>query len=434
MVAVTKQNTDAPAVPSVPAEVKSFITGVIDAERKRMADEVVADLRRGAGPGGANVIDLKGWTPRTRGVLPPVLGSDEYENRNKLFGSKGIRAAQLFKVAMHVAKFGGSPTELAKRWEAEGKLDPFVAKAIVESLLGSGGSAVPPQFSAEFIPLLRARAILLAMGIRVVAMESDQLIYARQNAPATAYYVGEVFATTYSQLTTGNLKLAVKILKAVTAVSDQMLRDGGPAVDELIRDDLVKVLALRMDLAGLRGDGTSESPLGLRYSADSGNIFAATQAGSAASFQEIANDIEKMERLIEEANVPIENLAWAMAPRSKHYLKSVSSTYGVFPFKDEINAGKLNNWPIFSTTQIPTNLGGGTESEVYLLATQEYLFGERDELIIQAFPGGTFQDATGSLVSGISTGQVPISGEMRHDFALRYTKAVAILTTVKWGV
>jgi hypothetical protein len=27
-----------------------------------------------------------------------------------------------------------------------------------------------------------------------------------------------------------------------------------------------------------------------------------------------------------------------------------------------------------------------------------------------------------------------VAGEMRHDFALRYTAAVSVLTTVKWGV
>jgi HK97 family phage major capsid protein len=411
------------------------------AEAKQMVQEMLkaatleAAAERGiVGVGASNVIDIKSWQPgKTKGRLPPLTHLDA-ENESDPLKGKGIRAAQVFKVAIYAAKNGIPMARAAEYYFAKGNLDAFVHKAIVEGTLQDGGPLVPPQFAAEFIPLLRAATVLLKSGIKAVPMESDQLIYARQNAPAVAYYVGEVFAVTYSQLKTGNLKLATKKVKAITAVSDEMLRDGGSAADNMIRDDLVKVLALRMDLAGLRGDGTQETPLGLRYGAAATSIFAATQAGTAATFQEIANDIEKMERLIDEANVTVDKLAWYMAPRSKHYLKSLASTSGVFPFREEVRAGTLNGWPIFTSTQIPTTLGAGSESEVYLLATQEYLFGEKDELLIQAFPGGTFQDASGSLVSGITTGQVPVAGEMRHDFALRYTAAVSVLTTVKWGV
>jgi HK97 family phage major capsid protein len=388
--------------------------------------------------------EVKSWKPYRKAheeteasiieVLPPVSRAFIYEANDPERGAKGIRAAQFIKAQMIAQKTSQTIERVAADLLARGKIDPFVAKALMESTTADGGTLVPPQFAAEIIPLLRAATVLRESGVRVVPMESSQLIYARQNAPATASYAGETQVQTHSQAKTGALKLSAKKLSGITSVTDELLEDAGAAADEFIRDDLVFVLALKMDLAGIRGDGTQETPMGLLFQVIAANKFHATQAGSAATFIEVNADLSKAIRLVEESNVPLRGCGWLMAPRVKTFLMTILNAQGFYMFRDEMTKGTLLGYPFKVTTQIPTNLGGsGIESEIYFGPFPQYILGEKDELIVQMFPGGAYNDASGNVVSGISTGTTPIRGTMRHDFQLRYTNCFAVIDQVKYG-
>lgn len=409
---------------------------------REQMDVVIKDMQDRAKVGQYDNLEMPYGLPK----LKMQWSADLYDPLK----GKGWRAAQFIKCLMIAAGATGvrsTPKEVAEAFEAKGLVDPLVTKALsdpnittkalAEQTSQDGGVLVPPEFAAEFIQLLRPLTVVRESGIRVVPMSGQQLVYARQNSAGTASYEGENMAVLASQQTFGQLRLLARKLMALTSVSNDLLRDAGPAADMVVRDDLAAIVALRMDLAALRGDGTSETPRGLDAQIDSANVFAATQVGSAATFQEMANDIEKLLRLIKEANVPFkqDDLGWVMAPRSEAYLKSVSSTYGVFPFREEVRKGELAGAKVKTTTQIPTNLGGGAnESAIYVGAWPHYIMGENTSLNIEVFPGGTYTDASGNLVSGISADQTPIRALMRHDFQLRYTKAFAKLSTVKWGV
>ena len=53
-----------------------------------------------------------------------------------------------------------------------------------------------------------------------------------------------------------------KKLTALVPISNDLMRYADPAADAFVRDDLVKVIALREDLAFLFGDGTQDTPRG----------------------------------------------------------------------------------------------------------------------------------------------------------------------------
>lgn len=439
---MNEKTKTAPAVPPLPPGadiVKAMASAAAQETRKTVSDELA---RHGIV---TRVAELKSWKPYKKGgsaaevledadvveVLPEIKGAHRYED------TRGIRYAQFIKAQMVAQKNNWKLEAAVEHLAKKGVLDPFVVKALQEQTLADGGALVPPQFSSELIPLLRAATVLRAAGCRIVQMESDQLIYARQNQAATAYYEGETQVVTHSQAKTGQLKLSAKKLVALTSVTDELLNDAGPAADEFIRDDLVKVIALRMDLAGIRGDGASETPMGLRYQVDSGNIFAATQAGAAATFVEVNNDLTKIVRLVEESNLPpdvVKTSAWLMTPRVKNFLMTLLNAQGFYMFRTEmVEKGTLMGYPFFTTTQIPNNLGGGTESEIYFGPFSQYLLGVKDEMIVQMFPGGAYNDASGNVVSGISNGTTPVRATSRHDFKVRYTNGFVILTTVKYG-
>ena len=256
---------------AVPPPPPSVVKAIIDAAQKGSGDATRTALEAH----GIQTVfaDVKTWTPFKKEVavkaiasddldaliaaastlrievLPAVVNAKGYEDRDPVAGTKGIRLAQFVKAQLIASKTGRHIKEVVADLAARGKLDPFVVKALQEGTMLDGGALVPPQFSSELIPLLRAKTVLLKAGIQVVAMETDQLIYGRQNAPATAVYAGEAQVVAYSQAKVGQLKLSAKKLAAITAVTDEMLNDAGPVVDELIRQDLVQVIALRMEAA-----------------------------------------------------------------------------------------------------------------------------------------------------------------------------------------
>lgn len=372
--------------------------------------------------------------------LPPV--AKRWELLDPTHQGAGIRLAQFVKFLLKAAKRTGvQASAVSAAAEAKGQSDGFVTKALEayekalsEGATADGGVFVRPEFSAEFIPLLRARAVLSRLGIRRVPMGSPELVYAKQNSGASASYTNEGGTIAYSQAGTGDLKLSAKKLRARTAITDELLADGGPAADMFLRDDLIKVLALRSDLAGIRGDGTSSTPMGLRYATASGNVIAATQAGSVATADEVSSDLMKLITKLEEANAPMDRCGWLFVPRVKNFLMNLKFSSGPFLYKEEMQSGRLLGYPFETTTQIPKTLGGSSnESEVYFFDLDEFMEGYLEEVAITIAPYASFTNAAGSSVNGFDIGMVPVAAQLRHDFALRHTDAASVLTTVKWG-
>src|SRR5260221_6908252 len=72
-------------------------------------------------------------------------------------------------------------------------------------------------------------------------------------------------------------------------VSNDMMRYADPAADAFVRDDLVKVIALREDKAFLFGDGTADSPRGYLSFA---NGWVAAGGGTTGSWSTTGNSTE----------------------------------------------------------------------------------------------------------------------------------------------
>lgn len=363
------------------------------------------------------------------GIVTGRKSSKHGEGADKLQG-KGIEFARFAKcVALGVIAHR-SPQDIAKDFGFE-----TVAKALAESTMQDGGALVPDEYSADFIEILRARAVVRASGPTTVPMNSGSLSMGRQNSAGTASYVGENQAAAPTQQQFGALQFSAKKLMALTPISNDLLRDAAFSADALVRNDLVKVTGLREDLAFLRGDGTVGTPKGIRNIAASGNVFAATQGGAKATLDEVLGDLSKMIRLVEESNVAMVSPVWYMTPRSKWFLKTLRDNVGNFYFREELSGPNptLLGYPVYTTTQIPQNLGGGTESEVYFGEASEQIIAENTQLVVQAFPGGAYVDSNSTVVSGISSDQTVIQVIERHDFNLRHTTSFSVLTTVKWG-
>jgi HK97 family phage major capsid protein len=309
-----------------------------------------------------------------------------------------------------------------------------IHKAMVAGELTAGGALVPPEVAAEIIELLRSETVVRAAGARTVPMPNGTLTMRRQTAGSSASYVGESEDISVTQPDTGLLTLTSKKLAAIVPISNELLKfTSGPSADEFVRDDLVQEIAIREDQAFIRDDGTENTPKGLRYWANANNII--SQTGDPATPAEIEDDFKNLMNLLTNADVRMRRPVWFMHPRELNHLKIQRNAAGGQLLYPELRTGSptIHNWPVFVTTSIPSNLNpDGDESEVYLVEMMDAIIGEVSGLEIVANASASYVE-NATMKSAFSRDETLIRAITMHDFAVRHTVSVAVLTGVNWG-
>ena len=360
-------------------------------------------------------------------------------------------------VKMLAAGGGGVLNARAMAKEVYGDSHP-VTKALVASVGASGGFFVPPDYIPDYIEILRAKARVRAAGPRTLPMPRGTLRLPAQTSAASASYGPEDKKIATSQQTTGALVATFKKLAGLVPISNDLLRYADPAIDAFVRDDLVKVMALREDLAFLTGDGTQDTPRGYLSFA---SAYALANAGAAGAWSSSANstaasggnfitssetytettvvsELGGAANKLDTANVPEEKRAWFMHPRTRNYLYDLLNSLGVYVFRDELNQGKLRNYPVFTTTQIPTNIydatGTNTDCSFVILAemTESMLF-DAMTLELAVSREGAYYDANAVLQSAFQNDETLIRAIAEHDFLMRHDASVAVIQFVRWA-
>ena len=339
---------------------------------------------------------------------------------------KGLRAARWLRAMAACKGDYVAASKLAK----DVYRDEEVSKALAESVFEGGGAIVPDEYVAEVIDLLRAQTVVRALGARPMPMNSGSLTMPYLAKGTTAYYVGENKNITVSEPEFGQLQLSAKKLAALVPISNDLLRDSSPATDTIVRDDMVRTIGLREDLAFIRDDGTENKPKGMRHWVATGNV--ANRGGSALA--NVVSDLGKCIRNLEEADVPMFVPGWIMTPRTKWFLMTLLDSNGNYVFRAEMLTGNLMTYPFRTTTQIPNNLASpqANTSEIYFADFASLIIGENTQLLVDVFPGGAYYDGT-TVVSGISTDQTVMRVLERHDFGARYRGKEISVLTVDWG-
>lgn len=302
-------------------------------------------------------------------------------------------------------------------------------KALAAGIGPAGGFIVPVEYSTEIIEYLRAQAIVRRMKPTVMPMPTGTITIPKLAGGAAAGYVGENQNISNTQQTFGSLTLTYKKLAALTPVSNDLIRFATPSADTIVRDDLVAAMAVREDLAFLRGDGTANTPRGIRNWIPSGNILTMTGSVTLAT---VTYDLGRLILALKNNNIPMIRPGWMFAPRVEMYLMTLQTSTGNYAFRDEMLQGKLWGLPYATSTQIPTNLGGGTESEVYMVDFRDVVLGESEQIILDVSQEAAYYDGS-QVIAAFSQDQTVIRAMSMHDLGMRHDASAAVLTGVTWG-
>jgi HK97 family phage major capsid protein len=319
-----------------------------------------------------------------------------------------------------------------------------VAKALGTSTVAGGSVLITPEFAAELIPYLYAQTVIMELGAREVLMPSGILNFGRAATGVTAAYRGESTNGAVSEPSTGELSLKARILDVMTPISNQLLsRSDGRALN-FVQEDLAAGVRDKADATFIRSDGTSDTPKGLRFWADTGNVFAETNAAATSggsTVAEITADLGKALYLLMNNNIPSGGrLGWAFPPRVWHRLFTAVDANSNPVWKEEVMQGRLYGVPFRTTTNIPDNLtadagsGGGSDAtEVYLADFFQIMIGQTEALRLSSSTDASYTVGPDTF-SCFQRGETLFKAEMEHDLAPRHLgKEIVVIRSCTWG-
>ncbi len=340
-------------------------------------------------------------------------------------GEKGLQMGRLIRA---LAAGRGDP-DRAKRfsdkWFGD---DNSISKALAAGDATAGGFLVGEEMSSEVIELLRPQAAVRRSNPVIMPMDRGNLTLPKITGGASSGYVGENDNGGLTEQTFGTVKLTFKKMLTLVPVSNDLLRFASYNADAIVRDDLVMSMATREDLAFIRGDGLQDTPVGMRNWAPAGNVFA---ANATVNLDNVTADLGTAVLNLENANVRMIRPTWFMNPTTKTYLMTVRDGNGNYAFRDEMLRGTLWGFPFQSTTQIPSNLGAGIDSEVYLTDMADAVIGESTEMTIDASGEAAYFDGA-TVQSSFSRDQTVIRAISEHDFVMRHDASISVITAVRW--
>lgn len=349
-----------------------------------------------------------------------------------------IRALGMASLAKHPGDVECAIYEVKKNWPAS-QAEPSlkwlegVKKGLSVGNASQAGDMIMPQDDPEWIELLRPKTVVRNIA-STIPMPKGATSRRKQVDSATAYYGGENDKMTESKLKVGRANLSYKKLTALSVVSNDLIRFGGPESDRKVQEDLLRVIALREDRAFLVGNPPTDagSPTGIRYQTAAANVFASAGT-SLANFQA---DLTKAVRLVEETDVDTASGRFIMSPALYWTIYALATTTGDWVFAQQLASGNLLGFPIVKSSQLKESrlaswagAASGSSGLLFFVAGSALEIHDSYQRSVAIWPGGAYYDATAGVVaSGISQDETVITCIAEHDFLQTYDTAAAIVT------
>jgi len=261
----------------------------------------------------------------------------------------------------------------------------------------AGGNLVQTVLdSGSFIDLLRNASALDQAGATVLTGLTGNVAIPRQSGAATAYWVAESGSPTESQQTIDQVSLVPRTVAAYTDFSRRLMVQSSIDVENMVRNDLAQVIALKIDAAGLYGTGSNSEPLGLKNTT---GIGTEDFAADAPTFAEVV----AMESDVATANALLGSPVYLMNATMRGYLKTTKKDAGSGMFLME--GGEVNGYNGVMSNQV---------------AAGDLWFGNFADLIIGYFSG---LDLMVDPYTNSTSGTVRVIAMQDCDIAIRHPES-----------
>lgn len=247
----------------------------------------------------------------------------------------------------------------------------------------AGGAMVATDLlAADFITLLRNASLVRRMGARMLGGLVGNVAIPRQTASLTIGWVAQAGAATESDATFAQVTLSPKTAHGIQDVTRDLLLQGTPAVEGLVRADLVEAMATQLDYIALHGTGASNQPTGLAATAGIGSVAGGTN-GLAPTWDHVVD----LESAVANNNAALGAVGYLTNTKVRGRLKRTqkfSGTNGVEIFQpamagdDPALFGMLNAYRCGVSNNVRSDLTKGASSGI----CSAIFFGNWSDLLI----------------------------------------------------
>ena len=287
------------------------------------------------------------------------------------------------------------------------------------------------KLEGEYIDLLTANSVCIQAGARLLRdLSGSPVLIPKQLSDANVYWVAQNSNITKSDIALGNISMTPKTMAIRCQVSNLLRMLSTPNIESILRADFARLAAIELDRVILRGTGSLE-PLGLA------NMSGIPTLGLGTDGADLTWDnIIDMEGALEDANAMPGggSFAYVMNPKIKRRLKKIKvpqfsgDTGGAYVappvLSDRVMADMLGH-PLFTTTQLRTNLAKGTGTNL-----SELFFGNWSDLLVGMWGG---VEILASNVAGDAWAQnaVEIRLVQNIDVQIRHLESVIYINDAK---
>jgi HK97 family phage major capsid protein len=199
----------------------------------------------------------------------------------------------------------------------------------------------------------------MAAGVRALPGLAGNVPIPKQTGSATFTWIGEGVDGTTSNLTFGTVNMSPRTISGAVPMTRRLLMQSSPAIEQLVRLDLVAGAALAIDDAIFEGSGAGGEPLGIKN-----HTAINTQAINTNSTPTWA-EMVGFESEVAADNALAGSLGYVTTPAIRGALKTTSKDTGSGLFIMEGNS--VNGYPVYVSTQ---------------LASDTILFGDWSQILV----------------------------------------------------
>jgi len=284
--------------------------------------------------------------------------------------------------------------------------DVLTAQRDLQTSPGSAGGDVikTDLLTGSFIDLLRNESACARAGATILSGLEGNVKIPKQSGAASATWIAEGAAAAESDQTLTQVSLVPRTVGAYTDVTRKLLLQSSIDIENFVRNDLARVIALKIDLAGLYGSGVANEPLGLKNTV---GIGAEAFAGAVPTFPEVI----AMESDLGSANALLGSPCYITNASMRGSLKGTKKDAGSGEFVwTGGQDGEMNGYRAFVSNQV---------------AAGDVWFGNFADLLMGFWSG---LDLTVDPYTNSTSGTVRIVALQDCDVAVRHPESFCLGT------
>ena len=269
----------------------------------------------------------------------------------------------------------------------------------------AGGDVIREELlTGSFIDILRNESACARAGATILSGLEGNIKIPKQSGAASATWIAEGAAAAESDQTLTQVSLVPRTVGAYTDVTRKLLLQSSIDIENFVRNDLARVIALKIDLAGLYGSGVANEPLGIKNVA---GIGAEAFAGAVPTFPEVI----AMESDLGTANALVGSPCYITNASMRGSLKGTKKDSGSGEFLwTGGQEGELNGYRAFVSNQV---------------AAGDVWFGNFADLLMGFWSG---LDLTVDPYTNSTSGTVRIVALQDCDVAVRHAESFCLGT------